>query len=176
MARRVRDLSLESRASRAKLKARGKPYYRVIGEGLHLGYRKGERAGKWVVRRYIGEQNYKVETIATADDVDEANDETVLSFWQAQDRARARRDTPAPYRVRDAISAYLHYLGARGSGYDTRIRCEKHILPSLGDKLVGELTASEIRQWHRNLAQSLPLITTRETASQLAPSISAMWR
>ena len=158
MARRVRDSNLESRASRSKLKARGKPYYRVIGDGLHLGYRKGERVGKWVVRRYVGDQNYKVETIATADDVEDANGDSVLSFWQAQERARAQRDYAGPYRVRDAISAYLHYLGARGSGYDTRIRCEKHILPILGDKLAGELTASELRQWHRNLAQSLPLI------------------
>jgi hypothetical protein len=50
MARRVRDNTLESRAARAKLKARGKPYYKAIGEGLHLGYRKGQAEGKWQPR------------------------------------------------------------------------------------------------------------------------------
>ena len=44
MARRVRDSDLETRAARGKLKARGKPYYRAIGEGLHLGYRKGDKS------------------------------------------------------------------------------------------------------------------------------------
>jgi hypothetical protein len=37
MARRVRDVTLDSRAARAALKVRGKPYYRGIGPGLHIG-------------------------------------------------------------------------------------------------------------------------------------------
>ena len=51
----------------------GKPYYKAIGEGLHLGYRKGATVGKWVVRRYTGDQNYIVETIAVADDIEDAD-------------------------------------------------------------------------------------------------------
>jgi hypothetical protein len=35
MARTVRDMSLETRAARARLK----PYYRLIDQGCHLGYR-----------------------------------------------------------------------------------------------------------------------------------------
>ena len=87
MPRRVRDLGLETRAARGKLKACGKPYYKSIGDGLHLGYRKGATVGKWVVRRYIGDQDYKVETIATADDIEDADGTIILNFWQAQDRA-----------------------------------------------------------------------------------------
>ncbi len=68
MAKRVRDADLETKAARFKLKARGKPYYKVIGQGLHVGYRKGKRAGMWVVRRYAGASSYVVETIAEADD------------------------------------------------------------------------------------------------------------
>ena len=159
MPRKTRNSTLETRASRSKLKASGKPYYVSIGEGLHLGYRKGERAGKWVARRYVGNQAYKVETIATADDMEDANNDTVLNFWQAQDRARSERGYVGPYRVKDAIAAYLT---ERGGGVETRIRCDKHILPSLGDKLVDDLTAPEIRQWHRNLAQSAPLNRTAD--------------
>jgi len=33
------------------------------------------------VRRYLGDQDYKVETIATADDVEDANGVDVLDFW-----------------------------------------------------------------------------------------------
>ena len=60
MGRRVRDAALESKAGRGKLKARGKPYYKSLGDGLHVGYRKGKRGCVWVVRRYIGDQQYVV--------------------------------------------------------------------------------------------------------------------
>ena len=42
---------------------------------------RGKRGGAWVVRRYLGDQDYKVETIATADDVEDANGVDVLDFW-----------------------------------------------------------------------------------------------
>ena len=43
MARRVRDKNIETREARAKLKPRPTPYWRAIGRGLHLGYRKGKK-------------------------------------------------------------------------------------------------------------------------------------
>lgn len=80
------------RESRLKLKARGKPHYKLLEEGLHLSYRKPKTgAGEWVVRLYGGE-DYKVEIIELADDLSDANDATVLSFDQAQKRPRGRRD------------------------------------------------------------------------------------
>ena len=103
MARHVRDASLESRTARAKLKPSGKPYYRAIGQGLHLGYRKGKTEGKWVLRRYVGNQNYAVETIAVADDLVDADGVGVLNFYQAQERARS-------------ILAGKVYSGPTGSG------------------------------------------------------------
>ena len=98
MAKRVRDYDLETRAARSKLKARGKPYYKVIGPGLHVGYRKGKRAGMWVVRRYAGASSYIVETIAEADDYADADGERVLTFWQAQDQARETCRGSAPFQ------------------------------------------------------------------------------
>src|SRR5712692_7616191 len=68
MARTVRDANLETRTARSRLKTAGKPYYRAIDPGLHLGYRKGVTGGKWVMRLYIGEGDYRVETIGMADD------------------------------------------------------------------------------------------------------------
>ena len=84
MARRVRDRAIETREARRKLKASGKPYWRAIGKGLHVGYRKGKSSGVWVVRRYLGGQNYSMHTIAEADDVLDADGEDVLDFWQAR--------------------------------------------------------------------------------------------
>jgi integrase len=153
MARRIRDKDIESRAARTKLKARGKPYFKSIGNGLHIGYRKGKSEGKWVVRRYVGDQNYTVETIATADDITEADGVHVLDFWQAQDRARevaGSKKYVGPYRVKDAIDAYLDRMGP-DRNHLTTLRAGKHIIPKLGDKLVDDLTAEELRAWHRGM-------------------------
>ena len=172
MAKRVRDLGLETRAARAKLKARGKPYYKSIGDGLHLGYRKGSTVGKWVVRRYVGDQDYKVETIATADDVEDADGNKVLNFWQAQDRARQRGGElvyAGPYRVRDAVEDYRKTLEGRVSSHDFGVRFERHILPVLGDELVDKFTADQIRNWHRDLSRSLPLIPKKKTGILYPP-------
>ena len=79
MARTVRDAKLETRTARAALKASGKPYYRAIDEGLHLGYRKGQTAGKWVMRGHVGgKEVYRVETIGVADDTIDADGATIL--------------------------------------------------------------------------------------------------
>ena len=146
MAKRVRDTDLDTRAARSKLRIRGKPYYKVIGQGLHVGYRKGKRAGMWVVRRYAGASTYVVETIAEADDYADADGDKVLTFWQAQDRARSIAGAPArsngPYKVKDAIADYLVELEGRASYADTRARLEAYALPAHGDKHVDKLTAS----------------------------------
>src|SRR6516225_6006315 len=91
MARSVRDARLETRAAREKLKPRGKPYYRALDPGLHLGYRKGTAGGRWVMRWYVGDGAYRLETIGTADDKGDAGDgEVVLDFRQAQTLAREK--------------------------------------------------------------------------------------
>jgi integrase len=155
MAKRVRDSGLDSRAARGKLKPRGKPYYKSIGEGLHLGYRKGQVEGKWVVRRYAGHQSYVTDTIGTADDIADADGTTVLSFWQAQEKAReigGQLVYSGPYRVQDAVADYLTFLGDRSKVIGGRI--QKHIVAKLGDELVEELTADTIRRWHNSMVKT----------------------
>jgi hypothetical protein len=73
MSKTLRERNLESKTARAKLQPSGKPYWRSIDIGLHFGYRKGQRGGRWVMRRYLGDENYVVKTIGTADDNQEAD-------------------------------------------------------------------------------------------------------
>ena len=96
MARRTPDARLESRESRSRLDSRGKPHYRLLEPGLHIGYRrlKGRKgrpgvAGTWVARHYVGGRSYVVEKIGTADDFSDADGTIILNFAQAQDKARA---------------------------------------------------------------------------------------
>src|SRR5262249_54799696 len=120
MARRVHDKALDSREARRRLKIRGKPYYRAIERGLHLGYRRlGDgQAGTWVARHYVGKQSYEVQKIGVADDVSDADGVAVLSFWQAQEAARKAMVERAhrahgkhgPYTVGDAMDDYVAFL------------------------------------------------------------------
>jgi integrase len=155
MAKRVRDTELESRGARSKLKPQGKPYFKSIGEGLHIGYRKGKIEGKWVVRRYAGNQSYVTDTIATADDIADADGTVVLNFWQAQEKARevgGKLAYAGPYRVVDAVSDYVTFLGDRSKVIGGRI--QKHIVQKLGDELVEQLTADKIRAWHNSMVNT----------------------
>src|SRR5229473_527662 len=182
MARAVRDAKLDSRAARERLAARGKPYFRTLDPGLHLGYRKLKGApGRWVVRAYKGEQSYTVETIATADDSSDANGVDVLNFWQAQAEARKRRDAHAhegtgggrPLTVAAAIERYLESLEARGKDpTDTRVRAEKMILPDLGKLQVAHLTTDRIRKWVTKLATTPPRLRTAKGKEQRFRTIS----
>src|SRR5262245_5585738 len=101
MARHIQHSELATRTARLnKLDISGKPYWVKLGDGLGLGYRRKETAGAWIVR---GIKNPKLGTywekaIGTADDygdaapnldVKTATTQTIMTFNQAQDRARA---------------------------------------------------------------------------------------
>jgi integrase len=168
MTRTLRDTRLETAEARRKLAVRGKPYWRLIEEGVHLGYRRLKgRAGTWVSRRYIGNQQYVTDGIGIADDNSNPDGDTILNFKQAQDKARGRPVKSGPYTVNDATAAYLEFLeNNRKSGADARYRYELHIRPALGEIQVAQITADQIRKWHANLAKSPALARTREGDEQ----------
>jgi integrase len=166
MPRQVRDASLQTRAARSRLAARKDPYYRLIEQGLHLGYRKlASGPGTWVRRQYDGER-YRIENIRTtsgelvvADDYADADGREVMSFAQAQAVLRQplidRRSKR--YTVADAVADYLTAKAADGRDTsDASIRANLHILPTLGDRDCAGLTSEELRGWHRKLANSAP--------------------
>jgi integrase len=176
MARTVKDANLGSGEARRRLKVRGKPHYRTLEEGLHLGFRRlRSGAGKWVVRRYVGGQDYKVETIALADDLSDANGVTVLSFDQAQRRAREMRDEHdradagkhGPATVADVMADYLSFLDARRKGgRDVRTKSHAHIIPALGRIEVAKLTTERLERWLDDLAKAPARVRTRKGEPQ----------
>lgn len=176
MSRSVRDATLETRTARSRLEPSGKPYYRGLEPGLHLGYRKSASgAGKWVARHYLGRGAYEVETIAVADDFSDADGVAILSFRQAQELARERMVKRAhaaagktgPLTVRDVVADYLEWLeGARKSAMDARKRAEAFILPDLGAIEVGALTAERLHRWHVGLTKTAPRLRTKAGAEQ----------
>jgi integrase len=164
MARTVKDTTLDSRTARGRLRARGKPYYRSLEPGLHLGYRKPlAGSGKWVARHYIGNQSYEVESLATADDHSDPDGVAILDYRQAQARARermvARAHTAAgktgPLTVGTVMEDYLQFLqNHRKSGGTARYSVNAFILPELGDVEAESLTVDQLREWHNKIANS----------------------
>ena len=48
MARTVRETALASRSARLRFAVVSKPYWRVLEQGLHLGYRRRATGGTWI--------------------------------------------------------------------------------------------------------------------------------
>src|SRR5262249_57962860 len=97
MARRPRAARLETRTARLKLKVRKKPYdFTSISAGIQLGYRRCKGAGRWGVQVADGHGSYWTKRVAYADDHEDADDEHILTWGQAQDKA------PAPAPGKDA--------------------------------------------------------------------------
>ena len=177
MARTLKDAKLDSRSARQGLKKRREPYWRSISEGLAIGYRKGTKGGTWIARHYSAVQGRRYSSVGTADDKPDADGEHVLSFAQAQEKARAwfgdlaRHDRgdyrSGPYSVRQCLEDYAAWLqGHRKTGGDARYRIETHIAPKLGDVRCDQLTAAEIQKWLRDLAASPARLRSRKDAKR----------
>lgn len=169
MGRTKRSAKLDTWNARKKLQL-GKTNQDPIAPGQYLGYRRpaSGAAGSWFAR---WRQDGKIlqERLGTADDFQDADGIDVLSWDQAQDKAKAwfqdQRDKairsaggePAkvgPYTVADAWRAYHADAVTRGV-HGARIMqqvAEAHILPELGALEVGKLTLAQVRKWHRALA------------------------
>jgi integrase len=188
MPRKVRDSNLETRTARARLKVAHKPYFRLIEPGLHLGYRRlASGPGTWLARRYSGEGRYATENLRTADgafiiadDYSAADGHRILSFGQAQERAKALRpvtgEQAGPYTVADAMDAYLEYLESEGrpdaAVGDARYRDRAFIRPKLGEVEVAALTAEQLRKWRDALAKAPPRLRTKAGDKQKHREVS----
>jgi integrase len=198
MARRIKDKALDSREARSKLNARGKPYFRAVERGLHLGYRKlKDGAGTWVIRRYLGEQNYEVERLGAADDLSDADGVAILDFWQAQTKARefmvsrahGSAAGPAP-TVRQAVEPYIAERDARETRRKGRpVRSDAHrleryvigraargkrkeIAPAkLAGMRLQQLEREDLRRWRASLPPTLSAASRERTTSDLKAAL-----
>jgi len=158
MARHTRAPKLENRTKRLELPVRRKPYFVAVAPRIAVGYRRNRGTGVWVVRAADGHGGNWTKAFAGADDHEEANGESVLTYWQAQDRARAiaragenTGDRPATVAV--AIAAYEGDLHARGGDIENASRVRFNLPDTLGAKTVSLLTAGELRRWRDGLVK-----------------------
>jgi integrase len=162
MAGKIKHANLTSRTARSRLKRGRQPHWQSLVPGrAHLGYQvwKNHPDGRWVLRRYIGNDTYRSETLGRADDRDPADGVNVLSYEQADAKARAMVDLPAAkihnLTVRQAMGRYFEHLQHHGkSTRDMATRAAANILPDLGDLVVSELTVERLQRWLSNIANA----------------------
>jgi integrase len=167
VARTVREAALGTRSARLRLPVHTKPYWRVIEQGLHLGYRRRATGGTWIARRRDEHGIYREAKIGLADDLQDANGDGILDFSQAQRAARnwwtnqqrlasgLAPPSSGPYTVARAMADYLEdYRRRGGKGADgIESVARQNILCELGDVLVVKLTARRLLDWHRAIAE-----------------------
>lgn len=159
-------------------------HWRSLDPDTHVGYRKGARAGRWLVRWRSG-TGYLQATLATADDVLAADGKATLTFEQAtraardyveRTRAAAAAAAAGPTQtVRMATEAYADAVEARQAtsgrpvSKDARSRFKNHVWSDeLSDRALFELKAKDLREWRERIrAKGLSAATIKRTVNDL---------
>ena len=153
MARRIRSYSLETRTARLKLDPRKKPYTAQIAPGIQLAYRRNKGAGVWSVKAPFGLKKF-----AIADDLEDANGVSVLTYWQALDNARTlaragEGSSDALVTVGEAVDNYEADLVARGKQKDNATAIRRNLPTAMAAKPVALLTEKESRTWRNGMVK-----------------------
>jgi len=169
MGRKLKELPIRTKSDRARLDHG--TFYRALSGELHLGYKKGLRAGKWVLRSYDQKGGYTQRIIGFADDVLTADGVGVLSYAQAEARARAAHDEIMDARARAKLAASSiasvveDYIDAREKrnkhGRDARSRLTKYVIDDEISRVsLDDLSSRNLAEWiervkaNKNLATS----------------------
>lgn len=156
-----------TRTDRLQLKARTSPYWVVLEKGRALGYRKGLKGGTWIARFHDSAAQRVYKSLGAADDISDADGAMVLSFTQAQEKARewfrtayyqltGERVQVGVYTVRQAVEDYLEDRDRHGMETVDRVRkdFEAHVLPTLGNYPLDRLNRKKIEDWLTVVAAS----------------------
>ncbi len=178
MARKVRHSALESRSPRLKLQVRRKPYCGPsLARGVALLYRRNKMNGSWVLKASDGHGAYWTKAIAEADDFDESNGKTILTFFEAQDVAKklARGEDgiadTAPITVDVALKDYKRDLEARSANPYNAEHPRLHLTSGLLSKPVALLTDTELKKWRDSLLGKMAPSTINRTCRCLCAAL-----
>jgi integrase len=179
MARKARHSALESRSARLRLAPRFAPYSGpTLARGIKLLYRRNKTNGAWIVKAADGHGKYWTKGFAVADDFEDGDGKTILTFYQAQDAAKqlARHgEAPsdeAPITVDRALSDYARDLEARGASSFNADYPRKHLTSTLLSKPVALLSQRELRTWRDGLLDTLKPSSVNRLIKVLATALT----
>ena len=188
MARSIPSSKLENRSKRLGssrkpgLKPRRKPYYERIGRGCWLGYRRSKKTnGRWVLR-VLKDGSEWGRTFADADDYEESNQKSVLTYFEAQTYARtlagAGKDGTAsfsdrPVTVGEAVDDYERDLAQRGKDTANAKVIRFHLKDSkgLGNLAVSALEPTDFKAWGQSF-DGLVYTTTNRVNNALRAALN----
>jgi len=167
---------LESRSSRlsSKCPIQKEPHWVKVIPGTFLGYARGSTGSSWIARQRKG-AGYVSQRIGTPDDFAEADNDVVLDYWQAFEKAKrvqveARVPQPRHYgdglTINRIVDEYItertttpggrnNDVMSESSAKNTRQLWTRHA-GRLGDSLATAVTAEQIKAWHAGIAKSAP--------------------
>jgi integrase len=158
MARKQRNSSLESRTARLKLAVRRGPYPGAkLARGKQMQYRRNKGNGTWLLKVSDGHGKPWTKAFAQADDFDDSDNKTILTFFEAQDVAKGLTrvehgsDDNAPITVCGALTDYRADLEARRANPYNAEWPRVHLTSVLLSKPVALLTATELKKWRDSL-------------------------
>jgi integrase len=180
MARTKRSAKLDTWTARKKLKT-GQMHQERVGHGQYIAYRRPKigGAGTWIARHWNEGDKKTVQTrLGTADDIQDANGDQILSYAQAFEmairwfQAKLRQGSTEDdaeiqhkrrFTVKDALDAYFQHGEMKGlKSIKQSAHCAKaQILPQLGHIEVSRLTRIRIETWRDEMAQSPRLLKTK---------------
>ena len=172
MARSIYSDKLRNRTNRLKLPVRKKPYKLLIAPGIFLCYRRNAGPGTWSV-----EAGW-LKRFALADDFEDANGKSVMSFYQAQSHALkmvrgSEGDSDRPVTVAEALDAYETDLEARGGAKANAASVRNHLSPAMLEKVVMLLTETELAAWRNRLvADGLKLSSANRYAKSFKAALA----
>ena len=161
MARTVRNAKIDTRTARSKLPVGDDIHWVSISQGKSVGYRRGPKGGAWI-SKIVTPNLRKQITLGASDDTLDANGNTILSYAQAQEKARfwwveIESGPAAPVTVitvEEAIRRYVAFLAAeKKTAKDAEQRLGKHVIPVLGNRRVVDLTLTELENWRNGLVR-----------------------
>jgi integrase len=152
-----RSSKLETATGRSKLKIKRKPHTGPsLARGVTLLYRRNKTGpGTWVLKCADGHGGGWTKAIASADDIEQGNGSSILSYKQAIEQALklARRDTGSeatddirPLTVAEAFDQYASELKANGGDPYNATRARYHA-GALLSKPVMLLTTADMVRW-----------------------------
>jgi integrase len=179
MARKVSFSALESRSARLRLKIRRRPYSGPsLARGIMLLYRRNKTNGTWVLKASDGHGAYWTKGFALADDFENSDGKSILTFYEAQDQAKklARgTDDPAgtaPLTVDGALKDYRRDLISRNANPYNAEHPRLHLTSVLLSKPVALLAATELKRWRDSLLGTMAPSTINRTCRCLCAALA----
>jgi integrase len=181
VARTIRNRKLDSRSARRAIPKGKTTHWVSLAPGRGIGYRKNSGSGAWVAR--LKTEAFRTEEkLGDADDILDADGVQILSYEQAQEKARKWYLTattaatgqhviqPRGYTVEQCCLDYLRHLELRGASdhRNAKYDLDAYAIPKLGALQVSKLARPKLEQWRTDIAVS-PRRTSRKHKEETEP-------